>query len=437
MSDQLDFGALRSLLQAPPSLQGWQALCVLLDAPAWDEAAPQWLPYAQSHLDRGWPDHLREWPEPWWGRVRQPAAVALVRAFAPSSPTVRQIERLCDTIAACAVPLREVRLRLSAALPDEPVARLGRALAPAVRALDLGPSLANQALLAGLLEASAGALHTLRISGRIDAPMLLASLLGDGFPALTSLALDYAISDQRALQAALAAPSARGRLTSLHLDGAPLGSQGAQLLARWEWRALRHLSIQRTQVHDEGLCALLANMPALRSLNVSECPLVDTPARWFELSSALRLSALVVNRTGPQPTHAGLNVLGAMYSAALLALPQLEPLTSLSLRELTLEPPALRALLSRFAGQLEHLDLSYTRAPALWEVLRGTRWPALTSLVVHGAPADAQAALASMELPALTQIDLQFATITHDGLAQLERAPWRAQLAAFFPPQPR
>lgn len=62
------FGDIRSLLQEPPSAQGWQKLCALFERAPESVAREQLLPYVRAHLDRHWPHELRSWNKSWTRR---------------------------------------------------------------------------------------------------------------------------------------------------------------------------------------------------------------------------------------------------------------------------------------------------------------------------------------------------------------------------------
>jgi hypothetical protein len=446
VSHTFDFGELRSLLQQAPSRQVWAALCALVDSPAWDEAAEQWLPYAAEIMERGWPDALREWPELWWFRLHQPRGVALVRAFMPINMTTRQMERLGETIPGHAVQLREVRLRLDGHTPEAPITALAHALRPTLRALELDASTANARLLRALLSTRCASLEHLRAqSGLEDGAVLAAIFGGVSVPRLTALSMDSNRVQLALLCAALERTPLAGRLRALRMDGVQMGDAGASAMATQRWEALERLSMNKVELTATGLGALLAQTPALRALHVQENPLGADPTVWFARAPALRLEELDVRRTAhlPGSQRSWSDVPWVAPSGAqlpaLLELEQVSALRTLSLREGRLEASAVRRLIARFAGQLERLDLSYVSAPALWELLQGTRWPRLRALTVHGAhpPNAACEALASMDMPALTSLDLQSIALTRHGAALLEGAPWRAQLPVLFLPTPQ
>jgi hypothetical protein len=437
------FGELRSLLQQPPSAALWGRLCELLDAPEWDEAAERWLPYAADHLDREWPDALREWPERWWLRVRQPAAVMLVRAFSPGSLNERQVARLVETIPACGVSLREVRLHLDGRSERGPVERLGALLGPTARRVELRASHASGALLSGLL-AEEAAVEVLRIEGTLDQSGALLALLleGEALPSLRSLTLDYNSAEAHWLAAALPRCGLAGQLEVLALRGARLQAAGAKAMARHWWERLESLSLVDAGIDGDALAAVLAQTPALHTLDVSQNALGDDPARWFERAPALRLRCVDVRRTAydaqtsvswrdtPWTGHEDAQL------ARLLALPQVEALRVLSLREARLEALTAQRLIDRFSGQLEALDLSYIGGPALWARLEGTRWPALRSLTVTDSSTETCEVLASMELPALTRLHIDaFNGMSVSSAALIEGASWRGQLVSYMPPR--
>lgn len=63
------FGDIRSLLQEPPSSQGWEMLCALFERAPESMAREQLLPYVRAHLERHWPQELRVWNKSWTRRV--------------------------------------------------------------------------------------------------------------------------------------------------------------------------------------------------------------------------------------------------------------------------------------------------------------------------------------------------------------------------------
>lgn len=435
-----DFGELRSLLQQQPSWQVWRRLCELLDTPAWEEAAERWLPYAADHLDREWPDAMRTWPERWWLRVRQPAAVMLVRSFSPGSLNERQVARLVETIPACGVSLREVRLEVDPRNAREPVERLGALIGPMARSVEVRSS---GALLSGLL-AQEAAVEVLHIKGALDqsGALLGGVLAGETLPSLRSLTLDHNIAEQRWLVAALEGCGLAGQLEALALHGARMGAAGAMAMARHRWERLGALSLVGVGIDGDMLATVLAQTPALHTLDASENALGDDPARWFERAPALRLRSLKVRRTAydAQTSVSWRDTPWTGHEDAqlgrLLALPQVEALRELSLREAQLEAATAQRLIDRCSGQLERLDLSYAGSDALWARLVGTRWPALRSLVVTGDSTDVYEALASMELPALTSLHIDALNgISASNAALIEGASWRGQLVSYMPPQ--
>lgn len=63
------FGDIRSLLQEPPSAQGWDKLCALFERAPESVAREQLLPYVRAHLERHWPHELRSWNKSWTRRL--------------------------------------------------------------------------------------------------------------------------------------------------------------------------------------------------------------------------------------------------------------------------------------------------------------------------------------------------------------------------------
>jgi hypothetical protein len=420
-----DFGELRSLLQQAPSAARWDQLCALVSQRGWSREAAQWMDYAESTLDHRWPDALRTWPADWWRRERQPPAIKLVRAYhLHTSP--KTLDAIVETIASARPGLTILTLMYCYGLTAAQAETLATTLGETLRVLALmGHD--SGALLDSLTRGALRRVEQLKLAGQLLQGERLNALLAlPTLPALRALHLESMSAGNPSPIAALLTdgplPGQLERLTleKVLLDAAPLATR--------RWDRLTALTMHRCDMHAQQVGAMLAQMPALRQLDLLGVPLAAEPELW--LDHAPQLEGLHLRDTLGEP---GAATTVALLDAQrrLLAHPALDALRALALTYQHLDRSALAQLVSRLSGQLERLELSHLYADeALWDALSGTRWPALKTLTLHNAAPASRlcAALCSMDMPALRQLDLQFVQLSEHDRAALERAPWRAQL---------
>lgn len=87
------FGDIRSLLQEPPSSQGWEALCALFERAPESMAREQLLPYVRAHLERHWPYELRAWNKSWTRRVIRGNTILVAGLASACDLRNRQLDR--------------------------------------------------------------------------------------------------------------------------------------------------------------------------------------------------------------------------------------------------------------------------------------------------------------------------------------------------------
>jgi hypothetical protein len=422
MTDQpFDFGELRSLLQQPPSAQVWEALCKLVFPARWEKTADQWLPYAQDHLDRHWPDELRLVPLKWAARKRPPSALQLARHLRyTGSPS--DITALVDMLALARPPLTALH---TGNVGADVAAQLLEACAnPQLRELELGACKMSDVSSAALAALDALAtVEALKLSNAPISDNALGGLLtSPKLAGLRRLSMHWQRSSSaQALGATLCRVAERLDSLELSYNKHPDPAALAPALGRASWPALRSLYICGVDTDAAGISALLAATPALRALALRDDKL-DGDAVSAITSSAASLDHL--NLTYLQGAAAEL--------AALLLSARCAELRSLELFSVQLDEVGGEAIWRGQTSQtLERLGL---RGPRLgegaWRALEGARLPRLRALDVFGGELDdaATSALARAELPALTLLDLSHATLSDGALAALERAPWRAQV---------
>jgi hypothetical protein len=327
------FGALRSLLQQPPSGEGWRALCALLEE---DEVAARpdiWLEYAADLLDRGWPDALRLLPNRWlWEAIttgRAPEAAALARAIVPLQPpselhverarlewddrndypmdaqharalarwpllshmTHLTLSRLSGEDGAIDALLASPHLGAASHLTLHSNAGADRWLQyvlgrRALRELDLRWCAIGSAGAASLVEQDMPALTTLTLSHNKIGHLGLSRLMqqaSERLPALATLQLDYneSADDQGGARVMCAGSPT---LRKLDLSNCKLGP-GSVLFDGAALPALESLVLSWNPLGDEALGGLFtARLPRLRALSLVQNKL--SPQAWHQLGHA-------------------------------------------------------------------------------------------------------------------------------------------------------
>lgn len=422
-----DFGELRSLLELPPSWQGWDKLCELVTSAGWEAAADQWLPYAQDKLNKGWPDHLRVWPQGWWKNKRAPSA-AIQRALVRTSydTTNRQVvDRFIEQLIEIAPPLSTLTFNTDAYPDADQLGAAIKAVAPTLRTLSIDNY--SSAGLIGALRKS-GALPRLKalrlFNNNLEAPELAALIESGQLGELDELRLAYqhrlaiGICDQ------IGASDLPTRLTALTLtrtmsrEATP--DQDAHGLARADWPRLTQLDLSDTPTSADALTALLARAPRITTLRLSGAPL-EREGDLAALGAAINpaIEQLWIDRCGL--TDAGI--------AALLATPR-SRLRVLSMGETGMGPLTAAALQSGpIANALETLDLSgpVRVEAAFMSALAGARFERLEVLNLRDTTLDAEAsaALLTLQLPALRAIDLTSARLSPPTRDAIRAAGWR------------
>jgi hypothetical protein len=303
VSEAFDFGELRSLLQQAPSEALWEQICALVFPAKWEKAADQWLPYAEDHLDRSWPDVLRVWPERWRGRKAAPRATQLVR-HCEVDPKARSLETFLGALERIKPPLTSLDLSYYPQLSEEERGRLFAVIGSLEQLRRLRLGIARQQVMGALLESGVvRRLEALELHGEtLDKPGVRALCASDQLGLLRELALEgEALTAQS--YAFIAASPLPAQLESLslrwsRLAGEQMGppsrdeSSGLWRLAQAEWPALERLDLLNTSC-DRRVGALLARAPALRTLHMSVDFLrADALVGALEGVSALRELAL-------------------------------------------------------------------------------------------------------------------------------------------------
>jgi hypothetical protein len=433
VSKTFDFGELRSLLQQEPSAQVWEQLCALVGGARWDKAAEQWLPYAEDHLARRWPDRLRTWPAAWRGKAV--AASALARHLVVQGTNTKNMSRCVDALEAGAPPLTGMSVVLGK--ESGPVRRLLRASPATLTRLELTGAVPLDALLD---HAPLGRLSALRMAGLalddaglgrvLDATgeqlrelgVIRPSLNDYGRARLTPDGLEPLVEGGHA-----------ARLVTLDLSGSRMAhhhfskpdhkNAGIRRLASAEWPVLERLVLDDLHLDDAGeLGRLVAQMPALRELELGRNILLgnqELVALFGQLRGPLRMVGLL-------ECH-----LDDAKLARMLGLEQMQQLEVLDLR--ACRPGRETGLLLRgeAGARLEVLRLTWSthrEAMQLAEAMAGGALPALRELGVIPSVAFIDA-MAKVELPSLRRL-----THEHTGAMKPEvveavrRAPWGAQL---------
>lgn len=220
--DATDFGALRALLNRPPTRTRWDRLCALLER-AWEtnqrRTRDEWLPYVNAHL-KSWPDDWRKCPGGWLD-LRDPTQplLSITRALSLSSTTGSHRERL-------------------EALMSTPCW-------PHVKSLALPGQLLDDSTLELFLESPPPSLAHLDLRDHRLSPKAIRKLLmSDAGQALTSLDLSHHAPRQ-----------ATDALCDALLDAMP---------------PLVELKLRRLDLAPERLGALLEFSPRLAHIDLSE-----------------------------------------------------------------------------------------------------------------------------------------------------------------------
>jgi hypothetical protein len=415
----IDFGELRSLLQQAPSAARWEQLCALVSQPTWAVQAEQWVSYAESTLDQRWPDALRTWPAAWWERDQQPAAFRLVRELSLSDVN-QEIHPIIHILATLRPPLSSLTLSAGPSLDARQARRLSDALGGTLRRLHISDH-GGPKLLGGVRSGELKGVEQLRISQPCPGSKGLRDVLsGEHLPALRKLHLEgIHSSDLPTLREALQT----GHLPELLEELGIRAGLDLTVLSERRWDKLTSLTLHGGELTARDLGVVLSKMPALNSLKLVNVP-DGAPKLWLKHApqlDALHLHSMRIVRPLLLP-----NPLKSMFRH-----PALAKLRVLALAHDQLSRGELAELVRCSSDKLEQLELSHLSTNTdLWSPLVGTRWPALRSLRLHAArtPSQLCAALASMELPALTTLDLQYTQLSEHDRAVLDRAPWRAQL---------
>jgi hypothetical protein len=437
--DRFDFGELRSLLQQAPSREVWEALCALVFPARWEKAADQWLPYAQDHLDRHWPDHLRQWPERWWGRKKIPSATALVRVMTLQQPSEAQLKRALDALAASDAPLVELRATLRGVSQRDDEQGQAEALLAALprsvrrlrlRLMDMSGVGAREALrgrLAGLelLSLQQVGLTDASLGGLLSAPELgaLEELRIAHEPGVTAragelLARSGLAAQLRRLDLSHTRITHRSDLLSPEQNAE---ESGLRELAAARWERLEEVRLSGVGADAEGVDVMLRAMPGLRGLDVS---------RNGALGDALHIEARL---TSLNMAECGL---GDLACAAMLGRGSLGGLRELRLDCNPVGEACGEALVrSGAAAQLRRLDASNLPGGAggLLRGLGAARLDALDTLVLHGAGDDPALVplLSQLQLPALRVLIISSA-LKDSGLEGLREAPWASHVERMF-----
>jgi hypothetical protein len=214
----LPFGDLRSLLHAPPDIQVWEDLCLLLTRwPDAEERDEQLIPYALDALTR-WPDALRVAPEYWVDHALRGHHTPLLRLATCLQLTAREPLGLTNT-----------HLRALAGQPLD-----------ALRSLHIHRAALDANDLDHLLSGASwpAQLHTLRLDHNLLGADAAALLTQAPLHALEHLHLEHNhLRDEGAQVLAHAAHALP--LTSLHLSANHISMRGAHALANAS--ALPHL----------------------------------------------------------------------------------------------------------------------------------------------------------------------------------------------------
>jgi hypothetical protein len=392
----------------------------------WEEAADQWLPYATDHLDRHWPDDLRELPLKWAARKRPPSAVQLARHLrleTSSQPALTALPGLLERARPPLTILSSVNINPLAS------AQLLRAGAnPNLRDLQIFITSIDDAsseVLAALDGLATVELLTLN-NVRINDVTLTALLSSPHLIALRQLSMYWCSGRTRdstgaTLAHAINTSGLADRLESLtlslnrHTDPAAL----ARGLARVRWPALTTLDLTRSGCEHMGIQALLQAAPSVRDLRLRDNQLDDHAMQAIAAAICLERLDLASSRAAP-PALAGL-----------LEQPCCAGLKALNLDRARIEAAGGAAICrGQIAQTLESLYLTGDQQGAsMWPAFEGASLPKLKTLHLMGARLDGAAAraLARAHLPALVEVDLSRATVDAEALDALEGAPWRAQ----------
>jgi hypothetical protein len=319
---------LRSLLQQPPKLPVWTALCEQLELWPDDARVEIAIPYALGYLDR-WPDAIRresryDWVKELRGGRDEPR-LQLCNALQGGQRTgdagARKIARSAHLTrlryldlsfadvkdagvrALCASPhlsgLRHLNLCNNYTLTGASLAALTSSPSlSGLERLELASCPITDAALAPLLSATSPALRELRLNKTQVGAASLAALMDS--PALrrveTLILDDLPIGPDFAR--ALAASPHMASLSYLALRHNPLGPDGAAALAGAPLlRGLRHLYLERCELGDEGAARLIAspNLASIIALELERNGLGAEAARALTTTRLPHLDSLNLN----------------------------------------------------------------------------------------------------------------------------------------------
>jgi hypothetical protein len=419
------FGQLRSILHdpAPPSAHTWRRLWRLIDRAPADYAAQQLVPYAQSLLDRAWPDHLRAAPNPWL------VAIADRDHTPPGWPLVRTLrgaatQQLIDALS------RAARLAHITTINTEDVYDRGFAQPALLRASGLTDlrhviaphSYDEPTLLAitdALLDHHAHTLQTLHI-GRWGAP-LPPRLARTPLPQLAHLDLHtLTLPDQLAHELLRSELLPSLQRLAINLTGSHAAST---LRAATITRNLRSLTL--LQGHDHRQTSVASNL--LHALP-------DRPLDHLSLQGCFMPPTgldTLLDAHIPAPRHLTLNGLALPLAdrARLSQWSALPGVERLDLHNMAFTLDAVAPLICQpWAATLRRLDLSNCNAQDL-PALLGHTLPALQTLSIDSAALRRWPKQPTHNaLPSLTSLDLAAHAIGDDVMASLASAPWLPQL---------
>ena len=302
------FGDIRSILQGPPTEEGWQQLCALVGSWEDEAIAEVLLPYAQEHLRR-WPDALRVAPKRWVGRARAgqklSAAWALVRhvdlsrmglwdedlrrlARAGVLRHARQLQLRFNWIGARGAELLARTTELDElelldlsdnTLEDEGGVALARATSlPRLTNLSLGSNRLGVASLTALGEAAfTPQLRALTLRNNHLSDAHMRALASAPLVALEHLNMSNNLLGDQGVHALFGRHHALHGLRELELYRNDIGAAGARALAWQAGEAITALSLNSNRLGDEGFRHLMgsANLRHIERLYLSHNELRD------------------------------------------------------------------------------------------------------------------------------------------------------------------